>query len=208
MKTFMHYFLTAVSYIFHPLFIPFVGVLFYYSVNPTYIPREEIQYKLLGTFILSVLIPLLFFILLKTVGKASSFMLENAKERKVPLIATMIITLVIALRVFPDRDHEVLHYFFIGIFISSILCYLCIFINIKASVHMMAISGLTLFFFALSIHFKMNIFMVLTLLIFLNGAVATSRLHLKAHVPLELVIGGFVGVIPQFTLLFHWMKIY
>ncbi|NQY04887.1 MAG: hypothetical protein HRT68_01485 [Flavobacteriaceae bacterium] len=203
----MHLFLKSISYIFHPVFIPFIGVCFYYGVNPTYIPKEIILQRLSGAFILSVLIPLLFFLLLKTIGKASSFMLENVNERRVPLIATMILTYIIAARVFPDREHNVLYHFFIGILISSALCYILSMIGFKASVHMMAISGLTLFFVGLSIHFKTNIYLVITLLIFLNGAVASSRLHLKAHYPLELVIGAFVGVIPQFVLMFYWMQL-
>jgi membrane-associated phospholipid phosphatase len=203
----MHTFLKSISYIFHPVFLPFVGVGFYYSVNPTYIPRDVIFYQLLATFILSVLIPLLFFMLLKTWGKASSFMLENVNERRIPLIATMLITYVIAERIFSDYEHQVLYYFFIGILLSSFLCYLLSMVGFKASVHMMAISGLTVFFIALSIHFKMNIYLVITLLIFLNGAVASSRLHLKAHFPVELIIGGFVGVVPQFVFMFYWMQL-
>ena len=203
----MHYFLKAISYIFHPLFIPFVGVCFYYSVNPTYVPKESIFYTLLGTFILSVLIPMLFFLLLKTSGKASSFMLENVNERRVPLIATMIITYVIAERIFSGYEHQVLYYFFIGILFSSFLCYILSMFSFKASVHMMGISGITVFFIALSIHFKMNIHLVITILLFLNGAVASSRLHLKAHTPIELLIGAFVGIIPQLVLIYFWIRL-
>jgi membrane-associated phospholipid phosphatase len=134
-------------------------------------------------------------------------MLENVNERRIPLIATMLITYVIAERIFSDYEHQVLYYFFIGILLSSFLCYLLSMVGFKASVHMMAISGLTVFFIALSIHFKMNIYLVITLLIFLNGAVASSRLHLKAHFPVELIIGGFVGVVPQFVFMFYWMQL-
>jgi len=39
----------------------------------------------------------------------------------------------------------------------------------------------------------------------ITGAVATSRLHLKAHSNIELVIGAFIGVIPQLILVNYWL---
>lgn len=202
----LHYFLKAISYIFHPLFIPFVGVCFFYHVNPTYVPQEIMQKKILATFILSVLIPFLFFALLRTIGKASSVMLDNVNERRIPLMVSMILTFLIARWIFYDFDSTVLYYFFIGILFSSMLCYLLSLIGFKASVHMMAVTGLTVFFTALSINFQTNIYLILTLLLFLNGAVASSRLHLKAHTPIELVIGSIVGTAPQFILIFYWFN--
>ena len=79
------------------------------------------------------------------------------------------------------------------------------FVKIKASLHMAAISGLTVFIFALSMHFTKNLNAVIAVLIFLNGLLASSRLHLKAHNKSELIFGFFLGAIPHFILMGYWV---
>ena len=37
------------------------------------------------------------------------------------------------------------------------------------------------------------------------GAIATSRLHLKAHTFKELIMGVFVGILPQLILIRYWL---
>ena len=70
---------------------------------------------------------------------------------------------------------------------------------------MIAISGIFMFFIALSIHFSININGTLALMCIITGAVATSRLHLKAHTYPELIMGIFVGVFPQLILITKWL---
>ena len=78
-------------------------------------------------------------------------------------------------------------------------------LKIKASIHMIAVSGLFMFFIALSIHYSTNFNGILALMSIVTGAVATSRLHLKAHNNKELLLGLFIGVIPQLILVNKWM---
>jgi hypothetical protein len=42
-------------------------------------------------------------------------------------------------------------------------------------------------------------------MIIIAGAVATSRLHLRAHNNIELLMGVFVGIIPQLIMLNYWL---
>lgn len=39
----------------------------------------------------------------------------------------------------------------------------------------------------------------------ISGAVATSRLHLKAHTYPELIMGVVIGVFPQLILVNNWL---
>jgi membrane-associated phospholipid phosphatase len=41
---------------------------------------------------------------------------------------------------------------------------------------------------------------IIILLILLSGILASSRLYLKAHTPVELLIGFFLGIVCQFIL--------
>ncbi len=70
---------------------------------------------------------------------------------------------------------------------------------------MIAVSGVLMFFIALSIHFSINIIGEIALFFIIVGATATSRLHMNAHTTIELIIGFFVGLIPQLILLNYWL---
>ena len=70
---------------------------------------------------------------------------------------------------------------------------------------MIAASGLFMFFIALSIHFNININGTLAIMCIILGAIATSRLHLKAHTYKELIMGVFVGMLPQLLLVNYWL---
>jgi membrane-associated phospholipid phosphatase len=62
-----------------------------------------------------------------------------------------------------------------------------------------------MFFITLSIHFGININTTLALMAIAIGAVATSRLHLKAHTPQELIMGMVIGLFPQLVLVPYWL---
>jgi hypothetical protein len=70
---------------------------------------------------------------------------------------------------------------------------------------MAAAGGIFMFFVAISIHFNININGAIALVTVMIGAVATSRLHYKAHTNVELLFGFFVGMIPQLILLNYWL---
>ena len=61
------------------------------------------------------------------------------------------------------------------------------------------------FFIALGIHFHINIIGSIALMFIISGAIASSRIHLRAHNAIELVIGFIIGVIPQIIALNYWL---
>jgi len=69
----------------------------------------------------------------------------------------------------------------------------------------MGIAGLTMFLIALSIHFKVNMLLWIGFFFFSNGWVASSRLHTESHTYPELIVGFFVGLIPQLILVSFWL---
>ena len=197
--------LKSISFVFHPLIIPILGVIFYFSKSPRYIPFEIIKAKLISIFILTVVLPILLYFLLKTLGKAKSIYLENTKERVLPLIVNCVVLLLVLNRIITTDQIIELYYFFVGILISTLACLILVILKFKASIHMIAIGGLLMFFIAVSIHFSININGTLAIMAILTGAIATSRLHLKAHTSTELLIGFIIGFIPQLILLKYWL---
>ncbi|MBQ0767932.1 MAG: hypothetical protein KBT58_01470 [Bizionia sp.] len=201
----MNFILKSVSFIFHPIIMPLLAVIFYFSKSPRYLPFEVISAKVTSLFILTILLPILSYFLLKTIGRTQTIYLKTTKERIIPLIINAVIILLILRRVLPIHQIPELYFFFIGTLISTLTCLVLAFANFKASIHMIAISGVFMFAFALSVHFSININGSLALMAIITGAIATSRLHLKAHTPIELLFGFCIGFIPQIILLNYWV---
>lgn len=201
----MDRFLRSISYIFHPLLMPILGVIFYFSKSPRFIPIDIIRAKLVSLFILTVVLPILLYFLLKTLGKVKSINLETTKERIIPLSLNCIVIILVLQRVLAPTQIIELHYFFVGILISTMTCLILAIAKFKASIHMIAVTGVFMFFVALSFHFSININGTLALMIIIIGAIASSRLHMNAHTYKELIMGSFVGLIPQLLLVPYWL---
>lgn len=202
MKNFI---LKGISFVFHPLIMPLLGVLFYFSKTPRFIPESVIKAKIFSIVILTIILPILLFFLLKTINKVDTIYLKSTKERLIPLFINSIIILLILLRVLQPSEIIELYYFFLGILCSTLTCFILAVFNIKASIHMIAASGFFMFAVAIGLHFHININGTIALLMVILGAIATSRLHLKAHTNNELILGLFTGITPQLILLNHWL---
>lgn len=201
----MNALIRSISYIFHPLLMPFIGVVFFFSKSPRYIPLNIIKAKLIALFLLSIVLPILIFYLLKSLKQVKSIYLQSTKERIIPLLINCVIIGYLGYNLFPVNEFVELYYFFIGIVFSSMTCLILAILKFKASIHMIASSGILMFFIALSIHYSINIIGTIALLSILIGAIATSRLHMNAHSVSELIVGLFVGIVPQLIMLKFWL---
>lgn len=201
----IHYLLKSISYIFHPLIMPLIGVVFYFSKTPRFIPDPVMKAKVFSITILTLILPILLYFLLKTIKRVDSLHLKSTKERVIPLLLHTFIIILILNRVLPYYEIQELYYFYLGILFSTLTCLFLALFKIKASIHMIASAGFFMFALALSIHFKININGTIALMCIIIGAIATSRLHLKAHTNTELLIGFFIGLLPQLVLLNYWL---
>lgn len=181
------------------------GVVFFFSKSPLDIPLPIIQAKLIAIFLLTIVLPILLFYLLKNLGSVKSIYLTTVKERIIPLLLNCIIVLVIAFRITPYSEFSELYFFFVGVLFSSLACLILAIMKFKASIHMIGSSGILMFFIGLSIHYSININGTLALFSIIVGAIATSRIHLRAHTSSELIIGLFIGITPQLVLLNYWL---
>ena len=193
------------SYVFHPIFIPVMAGLFYLFLNESNFATQEKLFVFFQLLIVTVCIPMLFFLLLRALGRIDSIMVAEVSQRKIPLILhCFLIILLVRKSITLDRYPE-LHCFFLGALLSTIIALLLLFFNIKASLHMIAISALTIFVIGLSLHFQIQSTYSIAFLILLNGLVASSRLEMEAHTNKELIIGFLFGSISQLLLLFLWL---
>ena len=182
-----------------------MGVLFYFSKTPRFIPEPVRSAKIFSIVILTIILPILLYFLLKTINKVNSIYLRSTKERLIPLLVNSIIISLILIRVLAKDEIIELYYFFLGILFATVICFIMAVFKIKASIHMIAASGFFMFAVAISMHYQININGTIALMMIILGAIATSRLHLKAHTYQELLLGTLTGFIPQFVLMTYWL---
>jgi hypothetical protein len=193
------------SYLFHPLFIPVYGTLFYFLFDDNYFDGQQKYLILLQIAIITIFIPISFFFLLRSFGRLDSVMVSELSQRKIPLIIQGVLILMLIQKSITIDLIPELYFFFLAGFISTLLALIFLFCKIKASIHMIGISTLTAFVIGLSIHNQIDIISTITFLILMNGVVASSRLAMKAHSNKELIIGFFSGLLPQMALLVFWL---
>ena len=193
------------SYLFHPIFVPILGTLFYIFFNQNYYSSQQYLLLLFQVVIITFFLPLSFFYLLRTFGKVDTIMLTETSQRKIPLIIQISLTVVLIQKsVTIDRFPELYFFFLAGIF-STLIAFILVFVNIKASIHMIAIGALSFFGIGLCLHQQVNGILLAVLLFFITGIVATSRLYMQAHTLKELLIGYVIGVLPQVLFFYVWL---
>ena len=195
----------SLSYIFHPLWMPLIGVSTYFLITPRYINPPFLYAKLFAVAIMTIIIPMLSYFMFKNLRLVESIHLKTAKERRYPLLFQIIFTLLLIQIVFEGYEFPEIHFFFVGILGSAVASLILLYANFKISLHMIGISGVLLFIIGLSIHFNKNLLVLIAFFSIACGAAATSRLDAKAHTYQELIVGFIVGAIPQLLVFKFWL---
>jgi hypothetical protein len=198
-------FLPFFSYAFHPIFIPLLGTVFFVLLDARYLTLAQYLILFLQIIIITFLLPIAFFYLLRTFGKIDSIMLSDISHRKIPLLLHIVLLSILIQKSITVDRFPSLYFFFLGGIISAIFAFLLLYAKIKASIHMIGISALTVFIIGLSLKNEINTINLVAFFIILNGLVASSRLVMKAHTNKELLIGFLCGTLPQIGLLFVWL---
>lgn len=193
------------SFVFHPIFFPIFGTLFYCKYTQNYLVQEYFYLLLFQVVIITFLLPLTFIYLLKTIGKVDTIMLPEIAQRKIPLILQLVLTLVLVQKGVTSDKFLELYYFFAASCIGIVFLFLLLYLKIKASIHLFAISSFTFFAIGMSLHNQINNVNFVALLFLITGFIAASRLQMKAHTTKELYIGYAAGMISQVVLFYFWL---
>lgn len=193
------------SYVFHPVFIPILGTVFYVMLSEIFFSRTQFIVLFSQIFIITFLLPIAFFYLLRTFGKLDDVMLSDISQRKIPLLLQIVLFSVLIQKSIKIDLYFELYFFFVGGLFSTIIAFILLYAKIKTSIHMIGMSALTFFIMGLSYHNEVNIITTIVFFVMANGFVAASRLEMKAHSRNELVIGFFTGSIPQLALFYFWL---
>lgn len=187
-----------ISVILHPIVIPTIGVLLFLALTPDFI-RKESQYVLLSlVFFSTYIVPIIFLVILKAIGVIQSFQVESIKERKVPLYLMLLIFYLLGRYLINIPVFKDLGVLFYGTNLALLIINILFFFNIKTSLHTVSMSSALGFFLIYGTIHSLSILPIVIILIVLTGLLASSRLHLKAHTPLEVNLGFFLGVFTQY----------
>ncbi|MCX2678762.1 hypothetical protein OOZ15_02305 [Galbibacter sp. EGI 63066] len=201
----MRVFSKLISYLFNPILIPIAGTIIYFFVSPKFNPPETKKLILTAMLIVTVVIPIIFYFLLKNLGWITNSDMNNVKERRIPLYICIILIYITLIKITPASYSTELYFYFVGLLGASIACLIMAYFRFKASLHMTGISALTTFVLGLSFHYEINITFGLAILILAMGAIATARLYLQIHNRTEIVLGIFIGVLSQFITFGYWL---
>lgn len=207
-------FFTAISYIFHPILMPFLGI-YLLLLTPTkpitlnradalfFFPYEIKKYLFIVLGILTILAPLLSLFIMRKNRIISSYTLENREERMYPyglFIFYYILAYFFVRRQIPlDFQHDGLVGFLFGILLAVIIAFVFNFFT-KISLHALAINGVCGMLLAYSQSqlpikgevWPTNLYLILYLIV-IAGIVMSARLYLKAHRLSELLLGAGIG---------------
>lgn len=193
------------SYIFHPIFSSIYGTLFFFGIAKNFYTNYQILITLLQVTILTVLLPIFMFFLMRSLGLIHSFTEASLKERRLPITIQAIFLFVLINESFSKEMFTELYFFFLGGLISNVLVLSTVLLKFKASLHMIGISALTAFIYGLSLYYQLPFTYLIGICIICMGFVASSRLYKKAHTPIELIAGIFIGMVPQLLLFKYWL---
>lgn len=201
----MRTFQEIISYIFHPLFTPLIGTLSYFVLTPKYSPITLQSGNILPIFILTIIIPIISYFILRNIGIVNTVFMPTLQERKYPLYINITLLLMVVYKVIPYNYTSEVYYFFIGLIGAYFSSLLLLFFNFKSSMHLICMGSLLMYLISLSIHFEINITFALCLFTLATGLVASSRVYLKAHSKAEIIVGFIVGITSQLLTIKFWL---
>lgn len=192
--------LKAGFYLFHPLWIPFIGTLLFFIVTPVEFDIQIIRNKLIGVIILSILAPFAFLVLFKKSNKYKIFKLENIQIRRFYLLFLCLIILSINNFIISSYHFAALAYFFTALLLIYSLSLFFSYLNLIISLHAACLSCLLSFVGSISIIYHYNLLYLLIPLMVILGLICTERLSTNSHNSTELLASIIMGVLPQLLL--------
>ena len=190
----------AISYVFHPLFVPVYIAWFLITVQPylfaSFKPTEKVI-ALLRFIIMYSFFPLVTVLLARGLGFIDSIYLKTQKERIIPYIACGIyyFWMCYVLRNQPQFSKEVVQ-LSMAIFIASSIG-LLVNIYMKVSMHSISMGILLAFMSLLALTQPANYTVYMAIAFLLAGLVCTARFIVSDHSAKEIYTGLLVGGLSQ-----------
>jgi hypothetical protein len=190
----------ALSILFHPLLMPTLGILviFYTGSYISFLPGDIKKIILLVIGANTLGLPMLMMPLFYQFGVIKSLQMESNRERIIPLSFTIIPYLLSVYFLVRLPIPSIISAFMIG---ASLVVAFCLITSIwwKVSIHLVGIGGFVGFLVAFSIRLNIDVLSYLLIALIISGLLASSRLYLRAHKPLQVYVGFAAGFVLMIT---------
>tara|TARA_B110000240_G_scaffold47283_1_gene53596 strand:- start:726 stop:1328 length:603 start_codon:yes stop_codon:yes gene_type:complete len=189
-----------ISTILHPIVLPTLGVFLYFVfVSQSF--EKRLQLIVLGlVFALTYVVPVLLLLFLRNFGFIKDFQVSTIKERRFPVIFMIFLLYFLGNTIIQIPTIRNLSILFYGTSLSLTCIYVLFSVKLKSSLHLVSMGNMIGFFLIMTNINSLSMLPIIILLILLSGILASSRLYLKAHTPIELLIGFSLGIVCQFIL--------
>lgn len=183
-----------ISYIFHPLLVPSLGVLILFNSGTylSYLPPELKRWIFGFTFVSTCLIPLAAVYFMYYQGVVRNLQLSSREERLAPLTISLIMY-VFCFYLVQRIDIPRLYDAFLMSGVAAIAASLLVTMKYKISIHMVGMGGLIALIGFLAFHLRVDLHFYLIFAVLLAGIVGSARLIVKAHNEAETYSGFFLG---------------
>lgn len=192
----MKYFARTLSIVLHPLVIPLYILFFIFNGDTlfAYIPVAAKQYCYIVTAFALLVMPLLSLPVFRYFKLIRDYELNSSHERVYPiLVAVSFAFLGFWLLGRVPYTNIVQQLYLVLIVLLSVFSVITL--RWKMSMHMTAIGGFCGFVLILAVKYPGDVKSIFMLLLLLSGFLASSRLFLKKHTPLQVYAGFLFGLV-------------
>lgn len=186
----------VLSVVFQPLLMPTLvfGLLFFAVPQATTLP-EVIKLRLFYLVtVATLLIPMVLLIGMRLSGLVRSLHFEAVKDRRVPFLVVTLFYLLTTLFLKQKTDLDPILWQGMGVMTVAVAFLTGVTFFWKMSAHMIGLGGLLAVVWVMGTYFgSFSVVYLLMLSLGLAGIVASSRLYLDAHRPVEVYAGLLAG---------------
>ncbi|HSH50319.1 MAG TPA: hypothetical protein VK982_01205 [Bacteroidales bacterium] len=184
------------SFLFHPLFMPAVGILILFNSKTAldYLPFEAKKIIFFIVFISTIILPLTFIPFYYFQKIIKTIFLETKKERLIPFFLTSVLYFFAYFLLVRLGAPTTINLFILASACTVFILFLLT-LKWKVSAHMMGIGGLTGTLIAISFKLQINLELFIIAAIFVSGVLGYSRLKLKNHNSFEIYTGWLTGLL-------------
>lgn len=182
----------AVSWVLHPFLLPVYTIALLLTITSFALFPANVKYYLLWVILLyAVLIPVLALGVLRSLGRISSYRVDDRRERLLPLLIGAVCYLLCALTLAKIPSVVFLRKFMVAAACCEVMC-LVVSLRWKISLHLTGMGAVVALFVVMNIVGVGTMLLPLSVAILGAGALASARLYLGCHNPAQ-VLAGFGG---------------
>jgi hypothetical protein len=191
------------SYILHPLLMPFYAVFLVMNLN-TYIAYSvspQVQRIIISlVFITTGVMPVITALLLLQKGMIRSMEMENIEERRIPFLTTGVYYTACYYLLLQLPVPRIIGLMVLGATVTILIAWLLSF-RWKVSIHMIGIGGFAGMLIAVTQVLGAPLLPMIIFTVLTAGLLGSSRLVLNAHTPSQIYTGFLIGLFTEWWLI-------